>query len=403
MKKIAAILLAICLLFSAACGNIETSATNLMSDITPQKIEINASEDTAEAAVNFAAELFAKSAADGENTLVSPVSVLYALAMTANGAGGETLQQLEQAFGTDVNSLNHWLAEYMAYLAGDEVSVSNSIWYRDSFVPHRNFLQTNADFFNAGLYSAPFDNSTVKDINSYVKKSTNGMIDKIIDDIEPATVMMLINALTFEAQWQEKYKNSRIHEGEFYAYDGTTQQADYMYSEESVYLTDENTTGFAKYYKGGDYAFVALLPDESISIDTYIDGFTGEKLNNLLKNRRATEVEVVIPQFESEYSTQLKDVLKAMGIERLFSENSADLSSMGETDTNLFVSSVLHKTYISVDKQGTKAAAVTLVAADNATAISMIPFVRLDRPFVYMIVHTDSNVPLFIGATMSIK
>ncbi|MBQ3008231.1 MAG: serpin family protein [Oscillospiraceae bacterium] len=403
MKKITALFLALCLVFSTACGENVENSTNLMKDIKPQKIEIKADEDTTKPLVDFSAKLFGQVTEEGKNTLISPVSILYALAMTANGAKGETLAEIEKTVGTDINSLNHSLAEYMLYLGEDETSVANSIWYRNGFEADRNFLQTNADFFGADIYTAPFDDSTVKDINGYVNDNTKGMIDRIIHRIEPQTAMILINALTFEAQWREKYKNSQINEGEFTAYDGSVQNAEYMYSTENVYLSDENTKGFIKYYKDADYAFVALLPDEDISIDDYTDSLSGEKLCSLLQGRQVAEVDVAIPRFESEFSAQLNDVLADMGINRLFDPYTADLSGMGKTDANLFVSSVLHKTYISVDKQGTKAAAVTLVATNESAAAPQEYIVRLDRPFVYMIVHGRSLLPVFIGTTVSIE
>ena len=403
MKKITALFLALCLVFSTACGENVENSTNLMKDIKPQKIEIKADEDTTKPLVDFSAKLFGQVTEEGKNTLISPVSILYALAMTANGAKGETLAEIEKTVGTDINSLNHSLAEYMLYLGEDETSVANSIWYRNGFEADRNFLQTNADFFGADIYTAPFDDSTVKDINGYVNDNTKGMIDRIIHRIEPQTAMILINALTFEAQWREKYKNSQINEGEFTAYDGSVQNAEYMYSTENVYLSDENTKGFIKYYKDADYAFVELLPDEDISIDDYTDSLSGEKLCSLLQGRQVAEVDVAIPRFESEFSAQLNDVLADMGINRLFDPYTADLSGMGKTDANLFVSSVLHKTYISVDKQGTKAAAVTLVATNESAAAPQEYIVRLDRPFVYMIVHGRSLLPVFIGTTVSIE
>ena len=404
MKKIIAFTLAVCMLFSTACGqNVESE--NLMADITPGEVIGTYDENRAAVLTDFSARLFARSVKNDANTLVSPYSVITALAMTANGAEGETLRQAERVFGGDLDFINNALAYYSRHLEGGQLSGANAIWYRESFTPYNEFLQINADFYNADIYRAPFDSSTVKDVNSFVNKNTDGMIKEIIDRIDESTVMMLINTLCFDAQWQDKYKKSQIRDGEFTAYDGSIQPAEYMYSSENVYLSDENTAGVMKYYKGGEYAFVALLPGEETDIVEYAKSLSGEKLTALFENRIYADVTTVIPQFESDYSAEMKDILKAMGMERIFDENAAELGRMGETDTNLYISTVLHKTHITVDPRGTKAAAVTLVAANETASaeMSISYFVRLDRPFVYMIVETETMLPLFVGTVLTIE
>ena len=154
-----------------------------------------------------------------------------------------------------------------------------------------------------------------------------------------------------------------------------------------------------KYYDGGRYAFVGLLPSEGVPIADYVAGLSGGKLHALLNEHRYGTVEAAIPRFTASSSLELNDALKAMGVTDAFDASHADLRAMGSAPNDqLYVSAVLHKTYLSLDENGTKAAAVTAVVADTASAEPPeVHRVVLDRPFVYMIVDTHANLPLFLG------
>ncbi|MDD4657811.1 MAG: serpin family protein, partial [Eubacteriales bacterium] len=158
---------------------------------------------------DFSLELFKKTSSEEKNSLISPLSVLLALAMTANGADTQTLSEMETVLGGDIGleELNEYLFSYVQNLPRDKkarVDIANSIWFQedeDQLLVERDFLQKNADYYNAAAYKSPFDGQTLKDINNWVKENTDGMIDKILDQISPAAVMYLINAVVFDAQW----------------------------------------------------------------------------------------------------------------------------------------------------------------------------------------------------------
>lgn len=406
MKRFIALVLAAVMALSVA-GCAQTGRQgNLMQDVKAYRAQPPRDKQTTAAALtDFSAQLFANCAGQ-ENIMISPASVLYALGMTANGADSRTLAEFEELFGADINEVNSWLKMYKDSLQGG-LHMANAIWFRDSgFTANEEFLQANATYYNAGAYSAPFDDSTVKDINSFVKENTEGQIDKIIDRIEPSTVMFLLNAISFDSQWAVKYRETQINDERFTKYDGTQQIVSMMFSEEDIHLQDENTNGFMKDYKGGNYRFVALLPDENVDIIDYARSLTGEKLANLLNNPTGRKASVMMPEFKTEYFVQLADILPSMGLETAFDPYAADFTKLGSADNNLYISSVLHKTTITVDRAGTKAAAVTLVAADEAAAepVEDIPArVYLDRPFIYMIVDTEHNLPLFMGMVLEIE
>ena len=412
MKRILA--LTLCLIFAmslTACMRVK--ADDLMSGIIPNEVKTDVDLTDNAGVMDFAVRLFQNAEESGKNTLISPVSVLCALAMTANGAEGETLTQMEQTLGMTIDELNAYIHAYTNSLAKNnktKLSIANSIWFadRNDFTPNRDFLQTNADYYGAGIYKSDFGGSARDDINLWVKQNTNGMIDKIIDEIPADAVMYLVNALAFEAEWASIYERSDVNKGNFFKEDETKQPAEFMYATEHSYLTDENAKGFIKYYSGGDYAFAALLPNEDISISDYVNSLTGEKLAEILANKQSESVRTSIPKFKSECSYLLNDYLKDMGMSDAFEGSVADFSKLGNMadSSGIYINRVLHKTYIEVAEKGTRAGAATAVEMNFEGMIQEpdeIKEVYLNRPFVYMIIDTTANLPLFIGTVTTVE
>lgn len=386
--------------------------TDLMANITARGIEVQPNQaDGLQAVTDFSVRLVQNSFADDSNLLVSPLSILCALAMTANGASGETRAQMEATFGLSIEELNHYLAWYVSTLPQGEqykLHLANSIWFTEDsrFSPKHDFLQVNADYYGADIYRAPFDTATLQDINHWVEEKTDGMIPKILNAIPPNAVMYLINALSFEAQWSTVYQKHNVYNDIFTKEDGTEQAVELMYATESRYLSDERTTGFIKYYRGQSYAFVALLPKEGISIEEYLRTLTGEQLRALLDNVQQTPVKTAIPKFETRYSVELSEVLTNMGMTDAFLPQSADFSAMGtSTAGNIYINRVLHKTFISVGEQGTKAGAVTLVEPTDTVAIEpdKRQEVFLNRPFVYLLIDCENGLPFFVGTMLDME
>ena len=387
-------------------------AEDLMEGVTPNSV--TALTDLSSGSVDatdFAIRLFKQTNEDGKNTLISPLSVLCALAMTANGAEGETREQMEAVLGMSVEELNLYLYSYINSLPQGEkykLSVANSIWFTDDdrFTVNQDFLQTNADYYGADIYKTPFDKQTLKDINNWVKNETDNMIPKVLEDIPDAAIMYLINALAFEAEWTEIYEKNQVRDKTFTKEDGTKQDVELMYSTEGKYIEDENATGFIKYYKERKYAFVALLPNEGVTVSEYINSLDGESLAAMLANAESRSVETAIPKFESEYDTEMSGVLEAMGMSNAFNVTFANFSGIGDsTEGGIYISKVIHKTYIQVGEKGTKAGAVTAIEMNDGSAgpPDEVKQVYLDRPFVYMLIDCETNIPFFIGTMMGVE
>ncbi|WP_276947778.1 serpin family protein [Acetatifactor muris] len=339
------------------------------------------------------------------NLLISPSSILSALIMTAGGAGGETLRQMEEVFGMSVPALSAYLSEYQKSLSDNDryhLNMANAIWLTEDerFTVEQKFLETNENLFGADVYRASFDQSTLKEINEWVKENTSGMIEKILDEISPAAVMYLVNALAFDAEWQEIYHDYQVRDGRFTREDGKVQDVKMMYSEETQYLEGEHGTGFLKYYADGKYAYAAILPEEEMTVAEYAASLTGEELRRMLTNPVETVVQTALPKYESAYEIEMREIFEKMGMTDAFDEGRADFSGIGRsTQGNIFIDRVLHKTFIAVDDRGTKAGAATAVEIKDGCAAleERSKTVYLDRPFLYVIVDCETMIPVFIG------
>jgi len=413
VKKGLSFILALALILGlTACA--QGNPNNLMKDVSAKAVDVLPDLDPGtSAAANFGVRLFQTSMEKGKNTLISPLSVLYALSMTANGADGQTLAQMEEALGMDSEDLNCYMLTYMDLLPIAEeykMHLANSVWFKDdpNFVVEQDFLQTNADYYGASIYKATFDEGTKKDINNWVKEHTDGMIPEILDVIPEEAIMYLVNALAFEAQWDHIYEKTQVRGGFFTKEDGTQQDVQMMHSEEHRYLEDDLATGFIKYYEDRRYAFVALLPNEGITVEQYVTSLSGNDLLDMLADPEDIMVITTIPIFETEYDIEMSEVLKEMGITDAFDWHVADFSKLGTYQAdgmNIFINRVLHRTFISVAEQGTKAGAATAVemAAGGAMEMPEYKVVQLDRPFVYMLIDCETNLPFFIGTMMDVN
>lgn len=387
----------------------KVQADDLMKGITPEKTSGRAADDAFKnGAADFAVRLFQTTWEEGKNSLISPLSVMLALSMTANGAKGETLAQMEALLGGDIpiGELNEYLHAYVGSLPSSEkakLTLANSIWFKDSgFTVEEDFLQRNADYYGAAAYKSAFDEKTLRDINNWVKENTDGVIDKIVDQMDPYAVMYLVNTVLFDAEWQNIYRKHEVRDGTFTAIDGAKRTVSMMYSNESLYLDDGKATGFLKPYKNG-YSFAALLP-KGVALDDYIASLTGEGFLTTVKNAKEGPVEAAMPKFSYDYGIEMSDALKALGMTVPFDAELADFSGLGHSsDGNIYISCVLHKAYIAVDEKGTKAGAATAIEAPAAGVWEDRRRVILDRPFVYAIIDNAAGLPIFIGAVTDIQ
>ena len=411
MKRIIILLLVLLLLFSAqACdsSNNVAHADELTASVTAQ--ELDTVEPTAEqsaAALGFGLSLLREDFSDG-NALLSPMSLLLALGMTSNGAVGQTREQMEAVLGMDVDTLNTYLSSYLTLLpqnnsfsSAGKLNAANSVWVREGLTVQDAFLQAAVNYYDAQVFSAPFDKSTVSDINRWVSLHTDGMIDRLLDSVPNDSAMYLLNAIAFDADWQDVYYNTNVMDAAFTTEDGTNRTVSMMYTSERRYFETELATGFLKYYNAKRYAFAALLPNKGITISELLDSLDGQTLYDVLSAPIDIRVDTGLPKFSYEAQTDAKESLRALGMTDAFDPDSADFSGISRSG-NLFISRVLHKAYIAVDEKGTRAGAATAaeVAAGATPTPEEFKTVILDRPFVYLILDTKYTTPVFLGVLM---
>ena len=396
------------------------------------------------------------------NTLVSPLSLTRALGLLAPGAAGTTLSQLENALGMSRDELVAYLVAYGRTLdinpqtlaakdntwidsplaepgpgtdedaanasdnadQSDEdatsqdqpaLNLAESLWLRSNpaLNVHTTYLQTVVDDFDAQLFQGPFDAGTVDDLNSWVASKTKDRITQLISELPPNAQVCLVNALAFDGAWETPYEDDQVEDHTFTKEDGTQQPMRLMRSTENRYLEIDGATGFVKPYAGGRYAFVALLPAEGSNVAALAQGLTGAKLQDAVANAEACEVRAGIPRFSLSYEASLAGALQALGVTDLFDPAVADLSDLavlenedGSSAGNLAVSDVLQKTYIKVDEKGTEAAAATAIIASAASAPAPAEEPRevlLDRPFVYAVYDTQTQLPVFLGTVTDMQ
>lgn len=381
--------------------------------IVPEYAQIE-NQDPKYQQLRLSVDLFKAMSKESKNKdlLISPLSIELALAMTANGAKGQTRAEIEKLLCGDmtVEELTLYLNNYVSLLPTDnkyKMHIANSIWFRDEedrLTVNEAFLEKNKDYYGAQIFKKNFnDSQTVTDINDWVNNNTDGMIDKIVEGISSDTVMYLINALCFDAEWEKQYLLSDIAKRDFTNISAETKKVDMMHSEESYYIETENAKGFMKHYKDKKYSFVALLPNEN-DIYGYIDSLTPEYIESALNNVQNKGGYAVMPKFSYEYELSMNGVLESLGMPTAFDSGKADFTDMAiSTRGNIFIGDVLHKTFIQVDELGTKAGAVTKVEMTDECAPMYEWVITLDRPFVYIIIDNANNMPIFMGTLTDVK
>lgn len=424
MKKFLCLLLVLILSMSmVACSNSDTdsgsenteelliSAAQAMPEA--QLVDAKKIDDKAVKAFNdFSIKLFTE-CDDDSNIMISPISVLYALSMTANGANNLTQEEMIDVLGENLSmeEINVSLKAYMDSILDDDVNkvkLANSIWYNsenNNLHIKENFLQTLSNYYESEIFKLPFDDMALHAINKWVEENTDNMIKDALDKISEDSFMFLINAIVFDAKWADPFYEYQVKNDIFTNSKGEAKDTAFMFSSEDDYLENEHARGFIKYYENYKYAFVAMLPNEGVDIDAMMKNMTGEDYQNFMHPVVATEARISMPKFTYDYNVIMNDILNKMGIKSAFSDQ-ADFSNMADSEFPIRINRVIHKTHIENNEAGTRAAAVTIVEMENTSAMPVektIKEVYLNRPFVYMIVDTETKLPLFIGALRNIE
>ncbi|MBI4058146.1 serpin family protein [Candidatus Gottesmanbacteria bacterium] len=344
-----------------------------------------------------------------ENVFISPTSIAFALSMTLNGAQGETKSAIAKTLfldRLDLGEINASHALLLQTLSNPDpkvtLSIANSIWTREGMDFSPTFLQTTKDFYRAEVASLDFTApQSVKTVNDWVSKNTNGKIPTIIDSIPPEMVMYLLNAVYFNGTWTYEFDKKLTEDRDFTGADGTSSQHPFMkQTKEFPYFENDQFAGvLLPYGENQRLGMYVLLPKDDFN--SFLEELTADNWKSWISNFTKREGTLLLPKFKLEYETSLNDILKNLGMKVAFDPTNADFTKMlaRPIPENLFISEVKHKTFIDVKEEGTEAAAVTSVGID---ATSVGPdntfYLEVNRPFVLAIADTKTGEILFLGA-----
>ena len=347
---------------------------------------------------------------DADNIFISPSSILTALAMTYNGAEGETRSAMEAALqleGMSRKDVNEAFADLLTILQNPdpdvELAVANSLWSRKGIEFNKDFIERSREYFKAEIESLDFDHPGSADIiNSWVKEQTRNTIEKIVEPpINPDTILFLINAIYFKGEWSEQFDPEQTREIPFTLPDGSItehpvmmQKNDYRYLESDLFQAVS-----LPYGQNERISMYIFLPAEDVGLDGLYKELDAETWTVWTGSFTSREGEVGLPRFKFEYETSLNETLKALGMENAFDENIADFSGMHPIPPRLYISEVKHKSFIDVNEEGTEAAAVTSVEVEVTSAPETEPFrIIVDRPFFFAIADSMTGSILFMGS-----
>ena len=400
MKKLLILLAASVLIIFSGCDKEDIPELDNLSSKTKALID---SDNV------FGFDLFQRVLVDAEpdeNLCLSPLSISLALAMTYNGASGDTQIAMEETLKLagftrdEINGLYRDLTQ--ALLSDDpkvQMEIANSIWYRDSYTILDDFVLRNETYYDALVKSLDFTDPGSKDvINGWVSDKTHEKIESIVDQISPESFMFLINAIYFKGTWKYEFDEEETLDLPFYLEDGTTEQVPSMKQEADLnMLKTEVFNAVELPYGKGNWAMYVMVPNGSHQLGEITSTLDNDAWKGyLVEFQEVKDVKLQLPKWKSEYETSLKPVLTDMGMSVAFS-SAADFSDIAP-GLPLSISDVKHKTFIEVNEEGTEAAAVTSVEI-NLTSIGGDYF-SANRPFVYLIAEKTTGAILFAGRVL---
>jgi serpin B len=356
---------------------------------------------------DFGLKLLQKIAAEEKdnNIFISPLSVSMALGMTMNGANGITENAMQKTLGFDGMSSDEINKAYQSLIklltSIDplvQFEIANSIWSRKGFPVEADFINTNKNYFDAMVQSLDFNTDAVNTINNWVDDKTHGKIDKIVEKIPAEAMMYLINAIYFKGTWTYEFNKSDTQDGSFFITSDSETTVPFMSqtNDNIPYQQNDLFQAVDLPYGNKQFRMTVILPNYKKDIDEVIDNLNAANWNTWTTAFVAQKGTLHMPKFTMEYKKSLSNILQAMGMQVAFGPG-ADFTGINKNG-NLFISEVLHKTFVDVYEEGTEAAAVTSVEI-SLTSVGGPSgfFMRVDRPFLFAIREKSSGTILFIG------
>ena len=347
-----------------------------------------------------------------ENLFISPASISLALSMTYQGADGDTKEEMAEVLGyegIELEELNQANADLLTVLGrpdeGVEMSLANSIWKREEVDFYEDFMEVNEEYYDAEVQALDFGDPEASDIiNQWVEEETRGHIEDIVDDdIDPLTIMFLINALYFQGDWALPFDEEKTSEQTFYLPEGEEIEVPMMQQQEDLAYLEKDDFQAVRLPYGEEerVSMYVFLPSEEVGLEGFYNKLKGEVWENWLEDFETIEGNLQLPRFDMEYEVELKNYLEGMGMDTAFHSNKADFGNMRDiTQQNTYLSSAKHKTFVEVDEKGTEAAAATSVEVGVESALPESFNMTVNRPFFFAIQDDATGALLFAGSVV---
>ncbi|MDD2490167.1 MAG: serpin family protein [Bacilli bacterium] len=411
MKKINIIFIVICLLLLNACGfkpRMSTlhSTPGHLTNIKPVK-QLN--DQSMIKLNNFAFKLYDELYKEHENMFISPVSIYLALGMTYNGAGGNTALEMGKVLEADnisleqFNKLNRDLQYLILGYEKSKIELANSIWIRDTYEQKVkvNFLNQNKTYYGAMVSGLDFNNPKAKDtINNWVQKNTKKRIkEAITGEIDPSTIMFLINTIYFKADWLNPFIANDTSEQEFHTPNGIKTVKMMNKIDKIGYTEDKLLKAVLLPYKDNKTSMFIILPNNEFNSINLNSNMISELIKQMKNNQ--VNVNLRMPKVKIEYDTLLKKPLMDLGMVDAWNGD-ADFSKMADDAIvdGIHIEDVTHKTFLAIDEKGTEAAAMTKVEM-RLTSDRLVDYeMNINRPFILGVIDNDSEAILFLGNIM---
>jgi serine protease inhibitor len=341
-----------------------------------------------------------------ENIMISPLSVSLALAMTYNGAEGETKEAMEKTLkvhGLTPEEINTSYRDLVSALKSLDpkvlLEIANAIFYRDDFQVEQPFIDLNNTYYDAEVAPLDFGNQqeALRIINGWVADKTRDKIESIIDQVTRDHVMFLLNAIYFKGTWQKEFNDESTKPLAFSLEDGSSIPVETMQRLDTLpYMSNTLFSAIELSYGNGDFNMYIFLPENGRSLKEIVNKLDQKNWEEWMKSFQHTKsVDIKLPRFKYEYEIRLNDILTAMGMGVAFT-GAADFTGINRLG-GLLIDYVKHKSFIEVNEEGTEAAAVTVVAIERTSAgPSKVPF-YVNRPFMYAITEKTTGAILFLG------
>lgn len=406
MTRFAMVVLVLCSLALSACGSDDDD------DVGPRVARENPTPTVQDSArletgnALFAGRLTAELAREEPTVVLSPFSVSTALAMAYAGAGGETATEMADTLGfgaldARVHSTFNALDRRVSAAQGDGVklNIANALYVQRGASVQQPFLDTLARQYGSAPRSVDFagdPSGAVGEVNKWVAGETEDKIEKLLEDVDPATRLVLANAIYLDAKWQSPFERESTRNEPFHAPGGTKDVPTMHKMASFPYGEREGSRTLELPYRGGRLALDVVLPTERDGLPAVMRALERDP-QSLVEGLEGEMVQLALPKMELRSALELSKPLQALGMRRAFDPSGADFRGMSTQQPPLFIGQIAHQAYVRIDEEGTEAAAATAVGMAGSAAPTRTLEFKVDRPFAFLLRDRQTGAVLFTG------